>query len=284
MTRDFLVRVVKATLEMRGVPGADQHAEAVASQLDMFAAVMGGGAAPAPPEAPRPAAPPFPSPHPQSAIVQPEASQIREPEPEPIADIIGANPPLSPEPSLITTDTRMPSREEIMRSRRPQGPDMLQPQQRAVQMTVPELNQLIQDRTPVSVPLDIPIADGVTRRVIFQRDVISMHGFDAVKIVLYPPGVPANAREAAEAQAVVSLNDIPLNLTAVMEKLKKQAIESLIPRAIPESVMPRTPSGPVMAVGTYEMDNSTTATNMTQGDLNANQALFAASAGIGPTA
>ena len=226
MTRDIFVKV--ATTALRQNPGRspEEQAEAIALLMDTVASVLG--------DAPAPVHQPSAPPPPAFPRFNPEA--IAPVQPEPVA-----------EPSLIIPATRIPDHVEPVvpaappvRSLRPSG-----------RMKVEDLSQLIQERTPNHLTFDVPMGDGTNQRVTFARNVISMHAFDSVQLIYFPPGVTMSARESAEVQAVISIDDLPVDLSAILKKLTEQASQSIRPRGPVMSVAPPATSGPV----THSSDN-----------------------------
>jgi hypothetical protein len=126
-------------------------------------------------------------------------------------------------------------------------------------MKVEDLNQLIQERTPSVLTFEVPMEDGTTRRVLFHRDVISMHNFDSVKLVYFPPNTRPSVRESAEVTIDLHVDDVPLDLPAILKKLTEQAIASIRPRRPVVSQAPVPTSGPVTNPGDTYRDPASSA-------------------------
>ena len=229
MNRDMFVRVATTVLRQMGhneVYTPEQQAEAIAAQMDIFAAVLGDAPPQAPP-VPGPPPPAFPRYNPEAIAPVPE-----------------------PEPSLIIPATRIPDHVEPVAPMAASAPPVrsLRP---AGRMKVEELSQLIQERTPNVLTFKVPMEDGTDRPVSFQRNVISMHNFDSVKLVYFPPGALPTAREATEVSAVLHIDDVPLDLPAILKKLEEQAIQSIRPSGAPRQVPVRPFSGAVQSGNLY---------------------------------
>ena len=240
MTRDIFVRV--ATTALRQNPGRppEEQAEAIALLMDTVASVLG--------DAPPPVAQALGPPPPAFPRYNPEAiAPVREPEPSP-----------EPEPSLIIPATRIPDHVEPVAPMAASAPPVrsLRPVGR---MKVEELSQLIQERTPTTLPLDVPMGDGTFRHTSFQRNVISMHNFDSVKLVYFPPNTVPSVRESAEVMVDLHIDDVPFDLPAILKKLTEQAITSIRPQRPVVSQAPAPTSGPVMNPGDTYRDPASSA-------------------------
>lgn len=241
MTREMLIRVATMVLTEHRADPPQQQAEAIAAQLDFINAVMSGTPPPAAPVRPADilsAAPAFPAANPQAMAPVEEYPPAAEPQHE----------------SLITTDLRMPTSEQIADSPRARQADpvrSLRPPART--MRVEDVNLLIQERTPERFTADIPMEDGSTSRVTFERNVISQHAQECVQLIYYPSNARTqSAREATEVQATIHVDDFPrTNLTQVMAKIKADVIESVRPKGPPREVPVRPAGGPVK----HEQDN-----------------------------
>jgi hypothetical protein len=234
LTRLQFVKMADAVLVSLGDPPpiAAKKAEALAAQMDMLVAILGATEAGSQPPIPQPsiANVGFPSPNPAAV-----APAVLPPEPEP------------EHPNLIIPATTIPDRVEPVAS----APPLRSIRQSSGRMKVEDLSQLIQERTPPKLTFDVPLEDGNVRRVTFMRNVISMHAFDSVQLIYFPPGVTMSARESAEVQAVISIDDLPVDLSAILKKLTEQASQSIRPRGPVMSVAPPATSGPV----THSSDN-----------------------------
>ena len=226
MTRDIFVKV--ATTALRQNPGRspEEQAEAIALLMDTVASVLG--------DAPAPVHQPSAPPPPAFPRFNPEA--IAPVQPEPV-----------PEPSLIIPATRIPDHVEPVvpaaspvRSLRPSG-----------RMKVEDLSQLIQERTPTYLTFPVPMGDGTFQNVTFTRNVISMHAFDSVKLTYYPAGARTSVMEAVEVTATLHIDDVPIDLPAIIKKLIAEAIESVRPKGAPREVPVRPFSGPVQTASSY---------------------------------
>ncbi|MGE5726938.1 MAG: hypothetical protein ACM34G_17290 [Acidobacteriota bacterium] len=267
MTREMFVQVASQALRLRGVDNAEEHAEAIAALMDTVGRITGEPAAMQPRGAPgapfpgmrQPGTPPQPFPEPNPEAIVAEVRQA--PLPEPL-----------PEPRLIIPATTIPDKVERVVAPKPEPVRSLRPPAEGG-MKVEDLNQLIQDRTPQHLMLDVPMGDGSTRRVIFERNVISRHAFDAVQLVYSPPGTLPATREAVEVQANIALADLPVDLGAILHKLREEAIVGIRPRRIPRSVEPEVNLGPVQNTGrVYEDGSSPTVQDATT--LQQTQAVF----------
>ncbi len=119
-------------------------------------------------------------------------------------------------------------------------------------MKVEDLSLLVQERTPDRLAFDVPFDDGTTQRMIYWRNVISMHSFDSVKLVYFPPGQTQSAQESVQVEAVLHVDDVPFDLSAILKSLTSQAIQSLQPRGAPRELPVRPFSGPVQSRRIYE--------------------------------
>jgi hypothetical protein len=243
--RELLVRVASAVLGQRGYPDPDGTAEAIAAQMDIFAAVLRGQAPPVQAQTP-PQRMAFPAPNPEAMAPVPPADAIHQ-DPGLFAQThgvhtgeqfgVGGQPLIIPATTIPDKIEKVERPAEPLRSlRKPEGP---------AKMKVEQLNQMIQDNTPTDIPLEIPMEDGSHRRMWFRRDVRSMHGSDSVQICLYPANSTPSVREIAEVEAVVHIEDLPLDLAPIMERLKAQAVDAVRPKGQPREVPVRPFSGPV---------------------------------------
>lgn len=233
MTRDQFVKV--AITALRQTPGRspEEQAEAIASLMDTVASILGD--APAPPqrqanpsvESPRPA---FPAPNPEA--IYPVAQQAN--------------------PSMVIPATRIPDAEEMAKMKAAAPAASLRSVRPAEKMSVPDLNLYIQANTPQSLPVDIPVEGGGTRRITFERDVYSLLALDSVRLVYFPPGTSQVAREASEVQYVVHVDDMPIDIQAILRQMVAMAVDSLRPRKRIVAVDPGVASGPVTTNKTYE--------------------------------
>lgn len=235
MTREMFVRLATAALRQTAGLSPEQQAEAIALHMDIVAQALGD--APAPPV--------------QAQVVPPPLARTSFPAPNPAA--VAPAPVQEPpaEPSLIVPATRIPDDAgALMKARDPEPPRAARPQAR---MKVEDLSQLIQERTPSSITFDVQMEDGSTRRATFVRNVVSMHAHDSVQLIYYPPNTLPTAREATEVMEVLHVDDVPIDLVAVIQGMKKKAADSLRPRRIPQSMMPSPSSGPVQhSADTYK--------------------------------
>jgi hypothetical protein len=217
MNGEMFVRMATAVLGQMGDQAAGQKAEAIAQQMDMFAAVLGETPAPIAPAA-RPA---FPALNPEAV------SPIVTPPPVPKFD----------GPPLIISATTIPDRPKIERANPPPPP--------AARMKVEDLNLIIQERTPKSLIIDYAREDGTTGKARLVRDVLSMHAFDSVKLIYYPENATSSERELTQVHYDLHVDDVPFDLNVIIVKIKQQASLALAPRHIPQSLAPRPTSGPV---------------------------------------
>jgi hypothetical protein len=100
----------------------------------------------------------------------------------------------------------------------------------------------------------------------FERNVISMHAHDSVRLVYFPPNASQSVRESAEVQHVIHVDDVPVDLPSILKSLKEQAIAAIKPRGPIISVTPPVTSGPVKhSQDTYQpMDQSEDQTRQTE--------------------
>ena len=231
MTRDVFVRVATTALRNRGVPSAGDHAEAIAQMMDMVASIIGD----APPQtatqtSPAPPAAPFPSPNPEAIT--------------PVAE---------PEPPLITLAPESVDLSKVERASAPVAPPpvrSLRPAA-ATKMKVEDLSRLIQERTPPTLTFDVPMEDGKPQRVMYLRNVVSQHAYDSVQLIYYPPNTTTAAKETCEVIAVISVDDLPVDLSAILKKLTKEAIEAVRPKGAPREVPVRAFAGIVQSQSVY---------------------------------
>ena len=175
------------------------------------------------------------------------------------------------QPSLIVTDTRMPEPDE---RRAVVAPDQqpvrsLRP---TVRLKVEDLSQLIQERTPNTLIFEVPMDDGsAPRRMVYARNVISMHAFDCVKLIYFPPGQPQSAQEAVQVEATLHIADVPIDLSAIMKKLAEEAVQILKPRGAPRELPVRPFSGAVQTKRVYADGGSAVAQSA---DVDQTQTVF----------
>lgn len=246
MDRNVFIRLATVTLQGRGHQDAVESAEAIAQAMELFGKIMGDNplgfsAMPMSPPAPAQTRPAFPAPAPDAIISVPEpvvsTQTIPMPAPEP-----GQQPPVQ---GLITTDLRMPAAEERAKARAADPEPVRSLRTPPVKLKVEDLNAMIQERTPKFITFDVPMDDGRTQRYRFERDTQSMHAMDCVKLIYYPPNTPPTAREATQVEMDISIDDLPVNLTEAVEKLRQDAVESIRPKGPPREVPVRPYSGPV---------------------------------------
>ena len=238
MTRDIFIRVATAALRQREVPYPEEAAEAIAVRMDIIAEALGETQPPpaAPPPRPAPAAP-FPAPNPEA--ITPVLPPADLPAPTEATGFLDLK---YPAPPLVTLETSIP--DKIVRSPAP-APPLRSVRPGAGRMKVEDLSRLIQERTPSTLSFDVPMEDGSSLRMTFVRNVISMHNLDSVQLVYYPPNATISARESTEVMKVLHVDDVPFDLPAILKTLAEQAIQSIRPRNIPQSVTPPATSGPV---------------------------------------
>lgn len=237
MTREMFVRLATVVLAQHNVPKAGDLAEAIARQMDLFSVVMGEEAPHAGKAEPMAEAA-FPSPNPSAiSTVEPEES-----DPEPTVD--DAEPPIIvPATSLRDVD-KYAARTADTATMTP-DPVEPRPKRGRPRIKVEELSALIQERTPSRVPVDVDIGGGTMQRVMFVRDVRSRHAHDSVQVVLYPEDSTPTEREVAEVQAVVHVEDMPVNFGALIKSLAQQAAQALRPRGPIVAQAPDPSPGPV---------------------------------------
>ncbi len=255
MQRDMFVRMATTVLAQNRVTNPGAIAEALAAAMDMFDAVLRD--APTPAAAPPQPAPAFPSLPPDAVAPAPPKSEpvdLQELRLDPYtpSGIAKSQPQ---EQSLIVPATTIPDKVErvtaepqrvILTGRvTPEPPPPPKPTRR---IKVEELNALIQERTPARFTLEVPLENGGTRRMNFTRDVQSQHGSDCVSIVMFPVGATPSVRELTEVQEVIHVDDLPVDLTRIMERLKAKAVDAVRPREAPREVPVRPFSGPVTHV------------------------------------
>lgn len=267
MNRETLKKIVTVTLmsQFRDRQAAEK-AEAIAAQLDIFATVMGDGAASAAP-APFTQFPPVsPGAVEPSAVIPPVDRQ--EPDEAPYYN------PHDPANLVVPADSATGQKLSAasdppapVRSVR-QAPGKKAP---GGKISVTELNQLIQDNTPRRISIDVPMEGGGTRRAILDRDVVSRHVEESVQLIYFPPGTSQSQREYCQIQSVISVEDTPVNLQAVMEKIKQDAVRALSPKGDIISVPPRVKLGAVQPTTDYG-DGSPASVKGT--DLEGSQAAF----------
>lgn len=247
MNREMFVRMATTVLHRMGVPEPQDKAEAIACQMDIFAAVMGEAPAPAIPamQTQQPLTPPrpaFPAPNPEALApahelaweVYPEAATAPPPAPKPT------------EPSLIVTDLRMPEPGERRAVPKPQEKPKPNPVGHETTMEAAELSLHVQRGTPPTIACEVPMEDGSTRRLTFARDVLTQHGDRCVLLQLYPANASKSMREATEVQTTIHVEEWPLDLSAVMRNLVAQAIEAVRPKPAPGLLPVRPFGGPIL--------------------------------------
>jgi hypothetical protein len=279
MERKMFVRLATIVLAQHGVGNPEAKAEAIAAKMDELQTILGNAgpepAAPSAPPAPRPA---FPAANPEAVVPVP-VPDMPVYEAEPVDTAFEPLPAVAPEPAqapLIVTDTRMPDPEEraaYAAARTPRNPEPLRSlRQPPARLKVEELSALVQKNTPERLQLNVPNTDGTTIRAIFQRDVISMHAFDSVRVVLYPPNASPSVREVAEVQKILHVDDAPFDFPAILNELARQAADSIRPRRPIVSVPPPPASGPVQPSKPYADGSPATVNDPTT--LNQTQAVF----------
>ena len=235
MKRPIFIRLAAKVLRSFGDPQAREKAEAIAREMDELAEVLGDGAEP---EVEPPA---FAPPVPRTAFPAANPAAIVPVEPSP--------PEYDPQSqdNLIIGASTIPDRVE--RVAPPPPPPVSVRSLRtppSTRMKVEELNQLIQERTPPSLGFDVPMGDGRVNHVTFQRDVRSRHAEDCVQLVYFPPSASLSAREASTVQASIHVDDLPVDLSAILKDLKAQAINAIRPKGQILSAPPMAPQGPVL--------------------------------------
>jgi hypothetical protein len=132
-------------------------------------------------------------------------------------------------------------------------------------LTVQALNQIIQDRTPPHLTFNVPMENGSVYPMTFERNVISRNAYDSVILMYYPPNTPANARESTQVQVSLHVDDVPIDLAAVVRKLKEDAISSVRPRGQVLSAPPMAPPGPATSGAPRNVQSTADAIQATQG-------------------
>lgn len=99
------------------------------------------------------------------------------------------------------------------------------------QMGVSELNLFLQQSTPASFTVQVQV-DGGVRSQRFERNVISRHVENSVQLVYYPEGATQSVREGMQVGESFHVEDPPSDIRSLMERLKRQAAESILPRRI----------------------------------------------------
>jgi hypothetical protein len=179
----------------------------------------------------------WPGPSPSSVVRQP-AEQYAQP---------SANEPptAAPSPAPAQADAPPPIMdfEPSAAPERPATPQAAAKLHGRKAMPVEELNLLIQERTPpfLDVPVDI---DGRQYNVRLNRDVISAHVEGCVRLVYQYPKAP----QEIYVYDVISVDDLPVDLSAIVSKLTalaKDVVKPLTKAIVPTP--PKMPDGPVTA-------------------------------------
>jgi hypothetical protein len=232
MKREVFVRIATKALRQSQGQAPEMQAETIAQLMDLFSEVMGEDSpvsAAVPPSALPRSGPAFPAPNPAAF-----ATYVPETTPDP---------PLPSEPSVIITDTRMPTPEQRVKPQPPDAPvRSIRPP--AGKMKVEDLNLIIQENTPAFLKVEVELEDGEMRQVRLVRNVLSQHAADCVKLIYYPAGTSSRDQELTEIQAVFHIDD-PLYIDSVLKKMKTQAQSSLRPRGPIVSITPPINPAPV---------------------------------------
>lgn len=256
MTRDQFVRA--ATRALRNVQGhsPEIQAEAVAQMMDLLYDVTGEGASQgftqSAAASQRTAAPAFP----------PIAPAALAPAPPPAYDPGAMD-------NLIVPATSIPSQVERAAPPRSAEPRDMLTSDNPAGMKVEHLSALVQERTPPTMEIEVQLDDRPTskRRLTFDRNVISMHAYGAVKLSYFPRNADSiSAREVSEVSVDINIEDLPYDLHGALKKLKAQAEDYLRPRSIREAPVPPVPSSPVQTAREYETGGSSMATGSDMGN------------------
>jgi hypothetical protein len=243
MTREMFLKVATAALRLSVGRTPEEQAEAIAYRMDIVAEALGDTpplSQVLPPPIARAA---FPNINPEA--ITPVAPEFHLAEPDPGGPALIQPATSIPDPKTIERVSPAPA--QSLRSLRPPTPVQSLPSLRPpARMKVEDLSALLQERTPSTLSFDVPMEDGTSRRVTYQRNVISMHALDSVQLVYSPPNTAPSAREASEVQIALHVDDVPFDLPAILKRLTAMAVDRLRPRAQIIPVPPQRPSGPVV--------------------------------------
>jgi hypothetical protein len=229
VTRQIFLRIATTALRQSQGKSPEEQAEAIAQLMDAVAQVLGDkSVTPSGQQSPDSTASNEPSP----AIIPP-ANSFPAPNPNSLANAVtaGVDTDVNPYPSLIVTDTRMPSEQE--RAAAKSQMEIPRPKEK---IRVEDLSLLLQERTPAYLEIEVPFQDGTVKRFRYERNVLSMHAFDSVKLIYSPPGALPSERELMEVETTIHISDLPLNLQEILSKLKQQASFLLKPKPTPRTV------------------------------------------------
>lgn len=238
ISREQFIWVAARALRKYHGASPEQQAAAVADDIETAMQLARGLAGGAPgrsmmsDEAP-PAAPTQPWP-----TVNPAAVQAQ-PEQEPMVKLATSIPDAVDLPPVVAV---------------PRLRKIEQPAAPSKRVSVEQLNMLIQERTPTELVVDIPNLDGTTFKATLNRNVLSAHAEDCVKLLYFHPKSP-NELSVEES---LHISDVPFDMPAILEKLRRQAAHLLRPRDGPiQSVAPSTNVMPVTTDRTYDTGGST---------------------------
>jgi hypothetical protein len=246
MNREMFVKVATTVLRQMGDQQATEKAEALATQMDVFAAVLG--------DSPMPTARPLESTKVAFPGVNPDAVMPAPPLPQaPTPTLQGDQTQDQP---LVTLATTIPANIERVDQRAVRSAAPSSPPVRSLRgqgkMKVEELSRLIQEQSPTEIQFPVQTETGVCN-ITYVRNVISMHAYDSVKLVYSPANATASAREAVEVEKDIHIEDIPIDMPAIVKKLIEDAAIMLRPRRPVVAAEPAHTSGPVKhADDTYQ--------------------------------
>lgn len=234
MTRDMFTRVVASTLRRSPSNTPEQLAELIALKMEELAELL-GEASPAstpPPAATTPLRGSWPAVNPQSA------QEVVEAEPQTLQDIPVGEP-------LVRLASRIPDRQEAPPAATPAPTPPKKPAQK---LKVEQLNQLIQDSTPIELSVEILNPEGPPIQILLKREVQSQHAAECVKLLYQHP-----KHEDWFVQAVLSIEDESFDMNPILQKLKRDASQLMRVRTGPVvSVAPPPPRGAIVS----GLDNS----------------------------
>jgi hypothetical protein len=219
---------------------AAAKAERIAASMDLVRDLLGDEpGVPEPPRVHPPDAgrtpPAFPPPHPSSMTDAAEEPQIID---------VPQRPAYNPEATdnLIIPASVVPEamRAQPLRSIRQQaGRQTIEADPH--KLKVEDLNLMIQNMAPMELHFEAQTEAGGPRRPMkFQREVQSMHAEETVRLFYFPYGqtLISCMQAGAYVCAAMRTDDVPINLGAILAKLKADATELLKPRDRVVSIQP----------------------------------------------
>jgi len=255
LTREQFVKIAARCLERNRSAAPAQQAELLAQEIERTVELLRDlAAAPPSPQTDQQQEDqqsPWPAPNPASvsvskepepAILLPAGEQAAEAETEAKESILAPDDAQESESVSRLPESpviRRSEAESLIKKHRSGAKSSAHPS-----LTVEELNLLVQERTPPMISVQVQLPGGETKvNVTMNRNVLSAHAEGCVKLVYYHPKAPRDLY----VEEVISIEDIPVDLAAVLERLKKHAEIVLKPSDGPiRSFAPQFPDGPVI--------------------------------------